>query len=73
MMETIAELTLQSSLFHIYNSIVRASPASRENVLDYFAHVVRLNKKRAGMRVSCSSNDKADERSTTERSLRTAS
>jgi ubiquitin conjugation factor E4 B len=42
---------LQSSLFNIYNAIVRASPASREGVLSFFELVIRLNEKRAGMRV----------------------
>lgn len=42
---------LQSSLFSIYNGIVRAGPDSREGVLGFFALVVRLNQKRAGMRV----------------------
>jgi ubiquitin conjugation factor E4 B len=38
-------------LFNIYNAIVRASPESREGTLDFFALVIRLNEKRAGMRV----------------------
>lgn len=42
---------LQSSLFSIYNSIVRASPEAREGVLDYFTVVCKANQKRAGMRV----------------------
>ncbi|WVQ99568.1 hypothetical protein IAU59_006704 [Kwoniella sp. CBS 9459] len=41
---------LHSSLFNIYNAIVRASPESREGVLDFFALTIRLNEKRAGMR-----------------------
>nr|ODN80157.1 ubiquitin-conjugation factor E4 B [Cryptococcus depauperatus CBS 7841] len=42
---------LHSSLFNIYNSIVRASPEARESVLDFFSLALRLNQKRAGMRV----------------------
>ncbi|KAI8994147.1 ubiquitin conjugation factor E4 [Trametes punicea] len=43
--------TLQSSLFQIFNSLVRASPDSRELVLQYFARAVNINRKRAGMQV----------------------
>ncbi|KIO02810.1 hypothetical protein M404DRAFT_27705 [Pisolithus tinctorius Marx 270] len=43
--------SLQSSLFSIFNTIVRASPEAREAVLEYFATVIRLNVKRAGMQV----------------------
>ncbi|KAJ7107276.1 ubiquitin elongating factor core-domain-containing protein [Mycena crocata] len=43
--------SLQSSLFQIFNTLVRASAESREAVLDYFARVVSLNVKRAGMQV----------------------
>nr|XP_019011039.1 ubiquitin-conjugation factor E4 B [Kwoniella pini CBS 10737]OCF49820.1 ubiquitin-conjugation factor E4 B [Kwoniella pini CBS 10737] len=43
--------SLHTSLFNIYNSIVRASPESREGVLDFFALTIKLNEKRAGMRV----------------------
>ncbi|TFK28063.1 ubiquitin conjugation factor E4 [Coprinopsis marcescibilis] len=43
--------SLQSSLFQIFNAMVRASPDSREAVLQYFAHVITLNSKRAGMQV----------------------
>ncbi|KAJ2929740.1 hypothetical protein H1R20_g7339, partial [Candolleomyces eurysporus] len=43
--------SLQSSLFKIFDALVRASPASREAVLQYFAHVIRLNGKRAGMQI----------------------
>jgi ubiquitin conjugation factor E4 B len=43
--------SLQSSLFQIFNTFVRASPESREAVLQYFARVVSLNIKRAGMHV----------------------
>jgi ubiquitin conjugation factor E4 B len=43
--------TRQSSLFSVFNTLVRASPESREAVLDYFARVISLNVKRAGMQV----------------------
>nr|KIR85337.1 ubiquitin-conjugation factor E4 B [Cryptococcus tetragattii IND107] len=43
--------SLHSSLFNVYNSIVRASPDAREGVLDFFTLALRLNEKRAGMRV----------------------
>ncbi|KAL7421849.1 Ubiquitin conjugation factor E4 [Cryptotrichosporon argae] len=43
--------SLQSSLFNIYNAIVRASPEAREGVLEYFALAARLNVKRQGMSV----------------------
>ncbi|KAG2134372.1 ubiquitin elongating factor core-domain-containing protein [Suillus cothurnatus] len=43
--------SLQSSLFQIFNTLVRTSPEARERVLEYFATVVRLNVKRAGMQV----------------------
>nr|XP_019046475.1 ubiquitin-conjugation factor E4 B [Kwoniella bestiolae CBS 10118]OCF25405.1 ubiquitin-conjugation factor E4 B [Kwoniella bestiolae CBS 10118] len=42
---------LHGSLFNIYNAIVRSSPESREGVLDFFALTIKLNEKRAGMRV----------------------
>lgn len=42
---------LQSSLFQIFNSVVRASPESREAVLAYFATAVNLNVRRGGMQV----------------------
>lgn len=41
----------QSSLFQIFNTLVRASAESREAVLDYFSRVVSLNVKRTGMQV----------------------
>ncbi|RXW24419.1 hypothetical protein EST38_g1415 [Candolleomyces aberdarensis] len=44
--------SLQSSLFKIFDALVRASPASREAVLQYFARVIRLNGRRAGMQVN---------------------
>ncbi|KZT25406.1 hypothetical protein NEOLEDRAFT_1133784 [Neolentinus lepideus HHB14362 ss-1] len=43
--------SLQSTLFQVFNTIVRASPEARENVLQYFARVVALNRRRAGMQV----------------------
>ncbi|RDB17892.1 Ubiquitin conjugation factor E4 [Hypsizygus marmoreus] len=43
--------SLQASLFQIFNTLVRASPESREAVLQYFARVITLNVKRAGMQV----------------------
>ncbi|KAF9464224.1 ubiquitin elongating factor core-domain-containing protein [Collybia nuda] len=43
--------SLQSSLFQIFNALVRASPESREAVLRFFSRVISLNVKRAGMQV----------------------
>ncbi|KAH8989635.1 ubiquitin elongating factor core-domain-containing protein [Lactarius hatsudake] len=43
--------SLQSTLFQIFNTIVRASPECREAVLAYFARVISLNLKRAGLQV----------------------
>ncbi|CDO71427.1 hypothetical protein BN946_scf184909.g21 [Trametes cinnabarina] len=43
--------TLQSSLFQIFNALVRASTESREAVLQFFARAVNINRKRAGMQV----------------------
>ncbi|KAF8843284.1 hypothetical protein BDN67DRAFT_946028 [Paxillus ammoniavirescens] len=43
--------SLQSSLFQIFNTLVRASAESREAVLEYFATVIKLNVRRAGMQV----------------------
>ena len=42
---------MQGSLFQVFNSLVRASPESREAVLQYFARVISLNSKRAGTHV----------------------
>lgn len=42
---------LQDELFKVYNSLIRASPGSREGLLDYIAAVVQRNVKRSGMRV----------------------
>ena len=41
----------QTTLFQIYNAVIRASPESREGVLAFFAQVVDLNSRRAGMSV----------------------
>ncbi|KAG1857712.1 ubiquitin elongating factor core-domain-containing protein [Suillus subalutaceus] len=41
--------SLQSSLFQTFNTLVRTSPEAREWVLEYFATVVCLNVKCAGM------------------------
>ena len=38
-------------MFQVFNTIVRASPESREAVLQYFSRVVSLNVKRSGMQV----------------------
>jgi ubiquitin conjugation factor E4 B len=43
--------SLQSSLFQIFNTLIRASPDSREAVLRYFATAISLNVKRAAMQV----------------------
>ncbi|KAJ3801572.1 ubiquitin conjugation factor E4 [Lentinula aff. detonsa] len=43
--------SLQSSLFQIFNTLVRAASSSREAVLQYFSRVVSLNVKRAGLQV----------------------
>ncbi|KAH9997987.1 ubiquitin elongating factor core-domain-containing protein [Russula vinacea] len=43
--------SLQSTMFQIFNSIVRASPESREAVLAYFSRVISLNLRRTGLRV----------------------
>jgi len=43
--------SLQSTLFQILNSIVRASPEGREAVLAYFSRIISLNLKRTGLRV----------------------
>ena len=42
---------MQNSLFQVFNTLVRASPESREAVLQYFARVINLNVKRAGLQV----------------------
>ena len=41
----------QTELFDIVNTLVRASPASREKVLDWFALVINSNQKRRAMQV----------------------
>ncbi|KAF9454682.1 hypothetical protein P691DRAFT_804031 [Macrolepiota fuliginosa MF-IS2] len=43
--------SLQSSIFQIFNSLLRASTDAREAVLKYFARVISLNNKRAGTHV----------------------
>ncbi|RDX42611.1 hypothetical protein OH76DRAFT_1410953 [Lentinus brumalis] len=43
--------TLQSSLFKVFNVLVRASADAKEAVLQYFAHAIKLNRRRAGMQV----------------------
>ncbi|CAD6576435.1 MAG: hypothetical protein TREMPRED_001677 [Tremellales sp. Tagirdzhanova-0007] len=43
--------SLHTSLFVIYNAIIRSSSETREASLEFFASVVRCNEKRAGMRV----------------------
>ncbi|KAJ7600622.1 ubiquitin elongating factor core-domain-containing protein [Mycena floridula] len=43
--------SLQASIFQIFNTCVRASAESREAVLQYFARVISLNEKRAGLQV----------------------
>ncbi|KAJ7212066.1 ubiquitin conjugation factor E4, partial [Mycena pura] len=43
--------SLQSSLFQVFNTLVRASTESREAVLEFFTRVISLNAKRAGMQV----------------------
>lgn len=42
---------IQRSMFSISNSIVRANSGSRDQLLQYFAHTIRLNEKRAQMQV----------------------
>ncbi|KAI8065677.1 ubiquitin elongating factor core-domain-containing protein [Gongronella butleri] len=44
-------LNLETALFGVSNNIVRASPAGRSKLLDYFAHVIKLNKPRRQMHV----------------------
>ncbi|KAI0789740.1 ubiquitin elongating factor core-domain-containing protein [Abortiporus biennis] len=43
--------SLQSALFQVFNGLVRASSEARESVLQYFARIVLLNNRRAGMQV----------------------
>ncbi|GJE98441.1 Ubiquitin conjugation factor E4 [Phanerochaete sordida] len=43
--------SLQASMFQIFNSLVRNSAESREAVLNYFARIIALNVRRAGMQV----------------------
>ncbi|KAF9974459.1 hypothetical protein BGZ73_002117 [Actinomortierella ambigua] len=42
---------LHASLFQVVNSIVRSSPAARDDLLNYFASVARKNEGRAKMQV----------------------
>lgn len=42
---------IQRTMFGITNAIVRSSPAARDALLAYFAHILRLNAKRAQMQV----------------------
>ncbi|KAJ9110282.1 hypothetical protein QFC19_001685 [Naganishia cerealis] len=42
---------LQDELFKVYNAIIRASPDSREDLLDFIGTIVNRNVKRSGMRV----------------------
>ncbi|KAG4304130.1 hypothetical protein PORY_002494 [Pneumocystis oryctolagi] len=43
--------TLQNQLFFIINTIIRTSPECKERVLEYFARVLELNKKRKALHV----------------------
>jgi ubiquitin conjugation factor E4 B len=43
--------SLQNGLFGVLNTLVRAGAGPRARVLEFFARVVRLNHKRAGMQV----------------------
>lgn len=42
---------IQRSMFGICNSVIRADPSARDQLLEYFAHIIRLNEKRAQMQV----------------------
>ncbi|CAO3618750.1 unnamed protein product [Cunninghamella echinulata] len=42
---------LERSLFAICNSIVRSGTSSRDKLLTYFGHIIKLNEKRAQMQV----------------------
>lgn len=42
----------QSSMFQILNTLIRSSTETREAVLNYFARIISLNVRRAGMQVS---------------------
>ncbi|KAI8978027.1 ubiquitin elongating factor core-domain-containing protein [Pilobolus umbonatus] len=41
----------QKTIFHIFNSIIRSSSDSKNDLLNYFAHIIRLNEKRAQIQV----------------------
>jgi ubiquitin conjugation factor E4 B len=43
--------SLQSTLFNVFNTFVRAGPGPRESVLSYFAQVLKLNVRRSGSHV----------------------
>ncbi|KAG6816241.1 hypothetical protein H0H87_007478 [Tephrocybe sp. NHM501043] len=43
--------SLQSSLYQVFNTLVRAGPEPREAVLQFFARVIALNSRRAGTHV----------------------
>lgn len=45
-------LRFQSSLFQIFNTLVRASAESRDAVLQYFSTAISLNVKRGAMQAS---------------------
>lgn len=38
-------------MFGICNSIIRSNPDARDDLLEYFGHVIKLNEKRAQMQV----------------------
>ncbi|KAI8373503.1 ubiquitin elongating factor core-domain-containing protein [Choanephora cucurbitarum] len=44
-------LNIQRTMFGICNSMVRANANSRDQLLSYFGHIVKLNEKRAQMQV----------------------
>lgn len=44
-------VSMQSSMFQILNTIIRSSVEAREAVLNYFAKIIALNVRRAGMQV----------------------
>lgn len=42
---------IQKTMFGICNSIIRSNPDARDDLLEYFGHVIKLNEKRAQMQV----------------------
>ncbi|KAG0749651.1 hypothetical protein G6F57_002879 [Rhizopus arrhizus] len=42
---------IQKTMFGICNSIIRSNPDSKEKLLEYFSHIIKLNEKRAQMQV----------------------